>query len=93
MTPTTKRAGIYARISQDRTGAGLGVERQRSDCAELARKLDLDVVGLYSDNDTSAYSGKPRPEYRRLLEDLNAGRIDVVLAWHTDRVAPFAAGA
>jgi DNA invertase Pin-like site-specific DNA recombinase len=40
----------------------------------------------YVDNDLSAYSGKPRPEYLRLLEDLRSGRRDGVIAWHTDRL-------
>ena len=44
------------------------------------------VSGLYVDNDLSAYSGKIRPEYRRLLDDLRSGVADAVIAWYTDRV-------
>ncbi len=80
------RALIYCRISRDREGAGLGVERQREDCEELARQLGVEIVEVYSDNDLSAYSGKPRPGYQKLLADLRAGRADTVLAWHTDRL-------
>ncbi|MEV7428294.1 recombinase family protein [Nocardioides sp. NPDC092400] len=80
------KAGVYVRISQDRTGAGLGVERQRSDCQALAERLGYEVVDVYCDNDTSAYSGKPRPEYQRLLDDIRAGRIQAVVCWHTDRL-------
>ncbi|MGP8000421.1 MAG: recombinase family protein [Streptosporangiaceae bacterium] len=82
----TTAAGIYVRISEDREGAGLGVERQERDCRELADCLGLDVYATYIDNDVSAYSGKPRPRYRDLLADIAAGRIQVVLAWHTDRL-------
>jgi site-specific DNA recombinase len=84
--PAPARAGIYARISRDRVGAGLGVARQTGDCRELADRLGLTVVTQYSDNDLSAYSGKPRPGYKRLLADIGAGRVDVVLCWHTDRL-------
>jgi site-specific DNA recombinase len=77
---------IYCRISRDRVGAGLGVERQEQDCRELAAKLGLTVAGVYTDNDLSAYSGKKRPEYLRMLADVEAGQIGVVLAWHTDRL-------
>jgi DNA invertase Pin-like site-specific DNA recombinase len=77
---------IYCRISRDREGAGLGVERQREDCEALAKQLGIEIVDVYSDNDLSAYSGKPRPGYQRLLDDLRAGRADTVLAWHTDRL-------
>ena len=80
------RSAIYTRISRDRVGAGLGVERQLTDCQELAGKLGATSVMPYEDNDMSAYSGKPRPGYRRMLADIEAGLIDVVLAWHTDRL-------
>ncbi len=82
----TRRAAIYTRISKDREGAGLGVERQRQDCAELADRLGWQVVSHHSDNDLSAYSGKPRPGYRALLDDLENGRADAVVVWHTDRL-------
>ncbi|MET8510464.1 recombinase family protein [Streptomyces sp. NPDC005077] len=80
------RAVIYCRISRDREGAGLGVARQREDCEALAEQLNLEVVEVYEDNDLSAYSGKPRPGYRRMLQDLRDGRAGTVLAWHTDRL-------
>jgi DNA invertase Pin-like site-specific DNA recombinase len=80
------RAGIYLRISQDRTGEEAGVNRQREDCLTLADRLGWQVAEIYSDNDLSASSGKPRPEYRRMLADIEAGRIDAIVAWHTDRL-------
>jgi site-specific DNA recombinase len=81
-----RQAAIYCRISDDREGAGLGVARQEADCRERAKRLGWTVAGLYVDNDFSAYSGKIRPEYRRLLADLRAGVLDAVIAWHTDRL-------
>ncbi|WP_333746169.1 recombinase family protein [Streptomyces sp. IBSBF 2950] len=80
------RAAIYCRISQDRTGAGLGIERQREDCEALAARNGWDVVEVYVDNDISAYSGKKRPGYRRMLTDLDDGTATVVIVWHTDRL-------
>lgn len=80
------KAIVYARISNDRTGAGLGVDRQREDCEKLAADLGLDIVETHTDNDISAYSGKPRPGYLALLEALREGRANVVLAWHADRL-------
>ncbi|MBO0822424.1 MAG: recombinase family protein [Actinobacteria bacterium] len=77
---------MYCRISKDRVGAGLGIERQRQDCEELAAKLGWTIVSLRTDNDLSAYSGKPRPGYQALLDDLRSGRVSAVLAWHTDRL-------
>lgn len=80
------RAVIYCRISQDRTGAGLGVDRQREDCEALAARMDWDVLETYVDNDISAFSGKKRPAYRRMLADLDEGKATVVIVWHTDRL-------
>ncbi|GGU13460.1 recombinase family protein [Streptomyces violascens] len=79
-------AVMYCRISEDREGGGLAVERQRQDCDQLAAQLGLRVVRVYEDNDLSAYSGKPRPDYDAMLNDLRAGMAGTVLAWHTDRL-------
>jgi DNA invertase Pin-like site-specific DNA recombinase len=80
------RAAIYTRISQDRTGAGLGVDRQREDCQALADRNGWQVVETYSDNDVSAYSGKKRKGYLQMLADLDQGAATIVIAWHTDRL-------
>jgi site-specific DNA recombinase len=81
-----QRAAIYCRISHDKEGAGMGVARQERECRALAKQRDLRVVDVYTDNDISAYSGRKREHYQRLLLDIEAGRVDVVLAWHTDRL-------
>ncbi|SRR6266540_4138240 len=78
--------GIYARISQDREGDGLGVARQLEDCREEAARRGWPVAEEYVDDDVSAYSGKPRPAYRRMLADLSERRINAVIVWHLDRL-------
>jgi site-specific DNA recombinase len=79
-------AVTYARISRDKTGAGLGVERQAADCRDLALKLGLGEPELLTDNDLSAYSGKRRPGYEQLKEGLRDGRWTTLLIWHVDRL-------
>jgi DNA invertase Pin-like site-specific DNA recombinase len=74
------------RISDDTTGEGLGVARQELDCRQLCDRRGWQVVGLYSDNDRSAFSGKRRDEYERLCDDVKAGALDVIVAWHADRL-------
>ena len=74
------------RISSDVSGEGQGVARQEADCRALADRLGWTVAGVYNDNDISAYSGRRRPEYERLLADVEAGRIAAVVAWHADRL-------
>lgn len=86
---TGYRWGTYERISDDRReGAGLGVKRQHKDiCAMIAtRDPGGVVVDDYADNDISAYSGKRRPAYERLLADIRSGRINAIGAWHNDRL-------
>jgi DNA invertase Pin-like site-specific DNA recombinase len=79
-------AAVYVRISQDRGGAGLGVERQETECRALAERLGWTVVEVYCDNDMSAFTGKRRERYEDLLSDLEAGKVTAVIAWHPDRL-------
>lgn len=81
-----KRVAIYARISLDRAETAAGVERQLEACRELATKVGADQVAEYVDNSISAYSGATRPEFERLLVDLAAGRHNVLICWHVDRL-------
>lgn len=77
---------IYCRISSDKTGKAAGVERQEADCRALADRLGLTVLHVFVDNDLSAYSGKPRPGYIKLLAAMEKGEIGTVLAYHQDRL-------
>ena len=79
------RAAVYARISSD-DGSALGVSRQVEDCRKLADGLGWEVAEEYIDNDVSAFSGKRRPAYERMLADLVDGFRDAVLVYHPDRL-------
>lgn len=83
-----RRAAKYKRISADREGRELGVDRQDEDLDALAERLGLTVVADYTDNDISAStaSRKARPEYNRLLADARAGRFEVILAYTSNRL-------
>lgn len=77
---------VYARISQDRDGARLGVKRQLDDCRAEADRRGWTVAEEYVDDDVSAYSGKTRPAYERMLADIEAGTRDAIVVWHMDRL-------
>lgn len=79
-------AGIYCRISQDHTGEQLGVTRQREDCMLLVESMGWKVHEIYEDNDISATKGKPRPAYRKMLADIEAGHVHAVVTWAPDRL-------
>jgi site-specific DNA recombinase len=80
------RAAIYSRISRDFTGERAGVARQEEDCRAKASALGWEVVRVFVDNDVSAYSGKRRPGYQTMLQAIEAGEVDAVVVWHTDRL-------
>lgn len=81
------RIGIVCRISKDDEEEGKGVARQKADC--LGRQRDkypnAESIEYYIDNDITAMGTKKRPQFERLLRDMRAGRLDVVIMWHTDR--------
>jgi DNA invertase Pin-like site-specific DNA recombinase len=79
-------AAIYARISSDQDGSGLGVARQLKDCRALASSRGWSVVEEFVDNDVSAFSGRSRPQYERLLTLMGEGRVNAVLVYHLDRL-------
>jgi site-specific DNA recombinase len=86
--PSGDRTALYTRISRDQEGKKLGVERQRQDLEAFASSSGLAVVGHYEDNDigASTSSTKPRPEYERMLSDVRAGKLDVILAYTASRL-------
>jgi site-specific DNA recombinase len=81
------RAGLYLRVSRDRAGLRLAVQRQEDDCRQVAERLGWSVAGMYVDNDlgASGFATKPRAGYKRLLDDLKARRLDAVVVWMEDR--------
>ena len=50
------------------------------------RRRGWKVAGVFTDNDVSASSRKPRPEWQRVLADVEAGRVDAIVGWHVDRI-------
>ncbi|MGW4637482.1 recombinase family protein [Sphaerisporangium sp. NPDC004334] len=77
----------YTRKSTDRAGTGDGVTSQHEENQELADEFDLGTITVtYEDNDVSAYQDVERPAYLRLLADMQAGKVGVVIIWHAKRL-------
>jgi DNA invertase Pin-like site-specific DNA recombinase len=64
----------------------MAITRQIEDCRAFAQRRRWQVADVYVDDDVSAYSGRRRPEYGRMLDDLGAGRVDGVVVYHLDRL-------
>ena len=55
--------------------------------SQAGRTAGRQVIGVYEDNDVSAFSRrKPRKEWLRLQDDIASGRTDAIIAAHTDRL-------
>ncbi|KLO30564.1 hypothetical protein ABW16_06580 [Mycolicibacter heraklionensis] len=80
------RCAIYTRISRDLTGEQVGADRQLKECRELADSGGHELVATYRDNDVSAYSGRARPDFEKLLDAMAAGDFSVLIVWHIDRL-------
>lgn len=80
----------YTRISDDREGEAKGVANQRADIQAKATALGWAVIGddeWYEDNDITADPKKrPRPNFDRLLADMEAGKVKHVLCYDQDRL-------
>lgn len=81
----TTVARLYFRISEDKTGERLGVDRQEPDMLSYCERLGFEPGERYEDNDISATTGKERPDFERLLRDLARDPSPVVV-WHIDRL-------
>jgi DNA invertase Pin-like site-specific DNA recombinase len=79
---------VYLRQSSDRDKDYAAVDRQRDRCLDVCQRRwpDDDDIEEYIDNDTSATNGKPRPDYQRLLADLESGARTKVVSYHIDRL-------
>lgn len=80
------RAAIYLRQSQDRDGTGYGVDRQREDVNRLIASRGWTAAAEFVDNDVSALSRKPRPQFVEMMTRVDAGDFDVIVARHMDRL-------
>ncbi|NNF54113.1 MAG: recombinase family protein, partial [Acidimicrobiales bacterium] len=77
---------IYCRISRDTEGDFLGVARQERECRELAAQCHLDVIDVAIDDDISAYSGRHRPGYERVLDAIKNSEVQALVVWAPDRL-------
>lgn len=88
MQNTRPHAAIYCRISSDREGQELGIERQEEDNRKHADRLRLAVFQVYTDNDISAStrSRKLRPAYQQMIADAKLGLFTHILAYTSSRL-------
>ncbi|MDT4994904.1 MAG: site-specific recombinase [Actinoplanes sp.] len=84
MVKAQVRAGIYSRQSRDKTKS---IDEQTAECQVDAGEQDgWTVAEVYSDGvSASRFGTKARPDWDRLLADVDAGRIDALVLWESSR--------
>lgn len=82
-----RRAALYVRVStEEQALRGFSIEAQVDALKEYCEKHGIKIVDIYADEGISG--AKPplkRPALKRLLEDVEAGKIDVILFTKLDR--------
>ena len=81
------RAGLYERVStEEQAQRGFSIDAQIANLEEYCKKNKMKIVDHYTDEGISG--AKPplrRPSLKRLLEDVEAGKIDMILFTKLDR--------
>lgn len=81
------RVGLYERVSTDEQALrGYSIEAQIEDLEKFCKDKKYKIVGHYTDAGVSGgKSAKKRPGMSRLLEDVQEGKIDMILFTKLDR--------
>lgn len=82
-----RQAGLYLRISEDRSDDRLAVTRQREDGEKLIGHRDWGHIDTYVDNDVSAKRAGRRKEFDRLMRDVESGRINAIVVSEMSRLS------
>jgi DNA invertase Pin-like site-specific DNA recombinase len=80
------RCAVYARVSSAEQKAKNTIASQLRLLPEHARQQGWELVDQYVDDGYSGSTVEGRPAFTRLLADVEAGAIDVVLAIDADRI-------
>lgn len=82
-----RRVALYVRVStEEQALKGFSIEAQIAALKEYCEKQGLKIVDIYADEGISG--AKPplkRPALKRLLDDVEAGKVDMVLFTKLDR--------
>lgn len=79
-----KYAAYLRKSSEDEERQVLSIEAQRAKSQE--RFGDLSIV-TWLEESKSAFEPDKRPEFEKLLQMLDSGKIDGIVAWHPDRLS------
>lgn len=77
---------LYLRLSQeDGESESTSITNQRRILTEYAERHNMEIVDIYIDDGYSGYT-MSRPDFNRLKNDLNAGKVDTILVKDLSRL-------
>lgn len=86
--PVRKKVAAYARVSMETERLNHSLSAQISHYSELIQKhSDWQYVGVYADDGISGTGTSKRDEFRRMVEDCEAGKIDIIITKSISRFA------
>ncbi len=81
------KVALYLRVStEEQAVRGYSIEAQKEALRDYALKKGWEIAGIYED---AGFSAKDinRPALKRLLKDIEDGKINAVLVWRLDRIS------
>jgi site-specific DNA recombinase len=90
-----KRAGIYVRVSSEQQADKVSPETQESDARAYCEGKGYQVIDVYRDTEKYRIGRRlvepsgtrnDRPQFLRLMGDVDSGKLDVIVAWREDRL-------
>jgi len=86
--PTKKKVAAYARVSMETERLHHSLSTQISYYSDLIqRNPEWEYVGVYADDGITGTQANKREEFQRLLDDCEAGKIDIILTKSISRFA------
>ena len=86
--PTRKKVAAYARVSVETERLHHSLSAQVSYYSELIQaNPEWEYVGVYADDGITGTKTSKREEFQRMLDDCEAGKIDIILTKSISRFA------
>ena len=83
-----KKVAAYCRVSTDQEEQLSSYENQVRYYTEMIEKNpEYDLVDIYADEGISGTNTKKREEFKRIIDDCRAGRIDLIITKSISRFA------
>ena len=87
MNEEKKKCGLYMRVStEDQAREGFSLPEQKERLEAFCKFKGYEIVDYYEDAGISAKTGNHRPEFERLKKDIQAKKINTIVALKLDRI-------